>query len=64
MTDKKKLLTRSKDRKIFGVCGGIGEYFGIDPVLVRLAWILVTALTGFFPGIIAYVLAAWVMSEA
>ena len=39
-----------------GVCGGIGEYFGMDPTLVRLAWVLFCALGG--SGVIAYLLAA------
>ena len=42
-----------------GVCGGIAEYFDIDPTLVRLAWILFTACAGC--GIIAYIIAAIVM---
>ncbi len=41
-----KRLTKSKtDRKLFGVCGGLGEYFGIDPTLVRLAFVLLSFLT-------------------
>jgi phage shock protein C len=50
-------LTRSEtDKRIAGVCGGIGEYFGIDPILVRVAFI-VAALMGF--GILLYV-ALWI----
>ena len=41
---------------IDGVCGGIAEYFGIDPTLVRLGWVLLCALGG--SGIIAYIIAA------
>lgn len=47
-----------------GVCGGLAEYLKIDPILVRLLWILVTAFSGFVPGIIVYLLAAWVMPDA
>lgn len=36
---KKKLYRSEKDKKIAGVCGGLAEYFDIDPTLVRLAWI-------------------------
>lgn len=57
----KKLYLSSKDKKIFGVCGGIADYFGADPTIVRLAWVLVTFLTGVAPGVIAYVFAAIVM---
>ena len=42
-----KRLTKSKtDRKLFGVCGGLGEYFGIDPTLVRLAFVVLTLFKG------------------
>ncbi|VVB79643.1 PspC domain protein [uncultured archaeon] len=54
-----KRLYRSKtDRVIAGVCGGIGEYLGIDPVIVRLVWVLLTLCAG--AGILAYIL-AWVI---
>ena len=39
-----------------GVCGGIAEYFNADPTLVRLAWVIFSALGG--SGIIAYIIAA------
>ena len=52
-----KRLYKSNDNKMLdGVCGGIGEYFGMDPTLVRLAWVLFCALVGI--GVIAYLLAA------
>ena len=44
-----------------GVCGGIAEYFEIDPTIIRLAWVLFTALGG--SGIIAYIVAALVMPK-
>ncbi len=56
-----KKLFLSKDKKISGVCGGIGEYFDVDPSLVRLAWIVMTVITGVIPGIIAYLIAAMVI---
>ncbi|MFC1648948.1 PspC domain-containing protein [Nanoarchaeota archaeon] len=59
----KKKLKLSKDKKISGVCGGIAEYFDIDPTIVRLVWVLVTVFTWIIPGLIAYVLAAAVMPE-
>jgi phage shock protein C len=40
-------LARSyHDRVLAGVAGGLGEYFGVDPTLVRLAWVLAAFLTG------------------
>ena len=56
-----KKMYLSEDKKLSGVCGGIGEYFDIDPTIIRLAWILFTVLTGFVPGLLAYIIAAIVM---
>lgn len=56
-----KMLYRStKDRKIAGVCGGLGEYFDIDPVLFRVLAI-VFACTG--AGVLAYIICWIVMPE-
>lgn len=61
---KMKRVTRDTDNKVIeGVCAGLGNYFEIDPVVVRLLWVLVTFLTGFFPGVIAYVIAIVIIPE-
>jgi phage shock protein PspC (stress-responsive transcriptional regulator) len=57
----KKLYRSDKDKKIAGVCGGIGEYFNVDPTLVRLGAVL---LGIFGCGLVAYVVAAIIMPEA
>jgi phage shock protein PspC (stress-responsive transcriptional regulator) len=56
-----KRLYKSRDKKVCGVCGGIAEYFGIDPTLVRIAVGIAAFCTGF--GIPAYIIAALVMDE-
>ncbi len=57
-------LTRSRTDRVFaGVCGGIGHYFGIDPVLVRAAWVVLSLLTAVVPGMILYLLAAIVIPQ-
>ncbi|MCA9752318.1 MAG: PspC domain-containing protein, partial [Gemmatimonadetes bacterium] len=57
-----KRLVRSRDEKIlFGVCGGVAEYFGIDANIVRLVWILSVLLGGF--GLIPYVAAIFLLPE-
>lgn len=56
-----KKLTRSSNRMICGVCGGIGEYLGIDPTVVRLLWVLLSALGG--AGLLAYIIAAIIIPE-
>lgn len=53
-----KKLYRSQINKVWGgVIGGLGEYFDVDPVLLRLAWLLVVILTGVVPGLIVYLIA-------
>jgi phage shock protein C len=56
-----KKLYRSDDRSVAGVCGGIAEYFDVDPTLIKLGWVIVTIMTGVVPGIIGYFVAAVVM---
>ncbi|NTV44856.1 MAG: PspC domain-containing protein [Candidatus Yonathbacteria bacterium] len=57
-----KRLYRSDDNKVFaGVCGGLGEYTDVDPVLYRVLWVIITVLTGFFPGLIAYIITIFVV---
>lgn len=52
-------LTRSlEDRIVAGVCGGLGDYFGVEPVLVRLGWVLFTLVGG--SGLLAYLI-AWLV---
>ncbi len=58
---KKRLYKSQMDKKLSGVCGGIAEYFDIDPTLVRLAWVVFTMLGG--SGIVAYIVAALVMPQ-
>lgn len=59
-----KRVYRSKHNRVFaGVCGGLGEYFEIDPVILRLLWLLVVIFTGVFPGIIAYIIAIFIVPE-
>ncbi|MBB4934336.1 phage shock protein PspC (stress-responsive transcriptional regulator) [Lipingzhangella halophila] len=58
----KKTLRRSREQRILtGVCGGLGEYFGIDANLVRLAFVALTLLA--FGGVLLYVVAWLVMPE-
>ena len=56
---EKKLYKSSKNKMLDGVCAGIAEYFNIDPTLVRVGAVVVTALGG--AGILAYIIAAIVM---
>ena len=57
-----KRLYRSNESKVIaGVCGGIAEYFDIDPTLIRLGWVLFSLLGG--SGLLAYIIAAIIIPE-
>ena len=53
---EKRLYNANKNKLLCGVCGGIAEYFNVDPTLVRLGWIVFCALGG--SGLLAYIIAA------
>ncbi|MGN0335204.1 MAG: PspC domain-containing protein [Lachnospiraceae bacterium] len=57
----RKLYRSSQNRMISGVCGGIGEYFGIDPTIVRLIWAVFSLIYG--AGIVAYIIAAIIIPQ-
>lgn len=52
----KRLYKSNQNKMLDGVCGGIAEYFDIDPTLVRLGWVLFCAMGG--SGFLAYIVAA------
>ena len=55
--ETKKLYRSEKNKIIAGVFGGLGKYANVDPVLLRLIWVLIAVFTGFVPGLITYLLA-------
>ena len=58
---KKRLYRIEDDAKLFGVCGGIAEYFDVDPTLVRVIWIVFSLAYG--SGILAYLICALCMPK-
>ncbi|MBQ2698576.1 MAG: PspC domain-containing protein [Firmicutes bacterium] len=60
MAEPARKLYRSKTNKVFaGVCGGLGDYFNIDPVLLRLVWVIAAMLMGLgLGGLVVYIIAA------
>ncbi len=59
-----KRLYRSNSNKIFaGICGGLGEYFAVDPVLVRVICLFISFVTGLVPGIITYIVCIFVIPK-
>ena len=57
----KKLYKSRYDKKLCGVCGGIAQYFNIDPTIVRLIWAALIVFAG--TGILIYILAAIILPE-
>lgn len=58
---KKRLYRSNVSKVIAGVCGGIAEYFDMDPTLIRLGWVLFCAMGG--SGVLVYIIAALVIPE-
>ena len=57
----KKLRRSRTNKKIAGVCGGLGDYLGLDPTLIRLLWLILVFFAG--TGVLAYFIAWIVMPE-
>jgi phage shock protein PspC (stress-responsive transcriptional regulator) len=57
-------LKRSRNAILGGVCGGIAEWLGWDPTLVRVLYVLISIFSAAFPGIIVYVILWIVMPKA
>lgn len=53
-SEPKRLYLSNDNKKIWGICGGLGEYFNIDPTFIRILWVVLTIYSGFFPGVILY----------
>jgi phage shock protein PspC (stress-responsive transcriptional regulator) len=61
-TQLQKPLRRSSSNKVLtGVCGGLAEWLGWDPTLVRVGYVAVSLLSAAFPGLILYVLLSFIM---
>ncbi len=58
---ERRLYRLESDKKLFGVCGGLADSFGIDATLVRLGWALGTMMSGFFPGVVIYLVMAYIL---
>ena len=58
----KKLYKSATDKKIAGVCGGLGDYLGVDSTIIRLIWACAILFAG--TGLLAYIIAALVIPEA
>ena len=59
--NNKKLYRSMADKKLCGVCGGLGEYFDGDPTLIRLWWVIFTFCGG--AGLLAYITCASIVPQ-
>ena len=59
--ESKRLYRSRRERLVCGVCGGVAEYFNIDPTIVMLAFLLFVFCAG--SGVLAYIIAAIVMPD-
>ena len=62
MQDYKKLLRSRTNRTICGVCGGLGEYIGVDPTVIRVIW-LIASICSVGTGFVVYLLASIIVPE-
>lgn len=60
----KKLYRSSSDKMLFGVCGGLADYFGVDSTVVRILYAVITLFTGGFLGIILYIVMGLIMPQS
>jgi phage shock protein C len=60
----KKLYRSHSNRKLAGVLGGLAEYFSIDSIIPRLGYAALTLATGIGPGIVLYLIAAYLIPES
>ena len=63
MAPTRKLKKSSTNKMVAGVCGGIANYFDLDPTLVRVGYILLSILSTGFQGVLAYIILAFVMPD-
>ncbi len=60
MSPSRPLRRSRRDRWIAGVVGGLADYFGLDPTLARIIYVLVSIFSAAFPGILVYII-LWIL---
>ncbi|GMU23235.1 MAG: PspC family transcriptional regulator [Phycisphaerae bacterium] len=60
MVPQRLLRRSSENRMIAGVCGGLAEYFGMDPVLMRVLYVVGSIISAAFPGLLVYIV-LWII---
>lgn len=62
-TNHKKLHKSNQNRVMTGVIGGLAEYINLDPLMLRAFFLAITAVSGIFPGVAAYLFLALILPE-
>ena len=62
MAVERKLM-RSSNKILAGVCGGIAEYFDVDPTIIRICYAALSLFSAGFPGLILYIIMMLIMPE-
>lgn len=60
MNTSRPLRRSCRNRMIAGVVGGLADYFGLDPTLARIIYVLVSVFSAAFPGILVYII-LWIL---
>jgi phage shock protein C len=63
MSNEKRLYRSRDDRKIAGVCAGLGKYFNVDPTIMRLIFVLAAIFTAVGPAVLIYILLVVIIPE-
>ena len=61
--NNKKLFRSTTDKKLTGLCGGIGEYFGFDATLIRVGVVIAALVTAIFPALVIYIIVSIIVPE-
>jgi len=59
----KRIYRSREDRKLAGICGGLGEIADFDPTLIRLAMVFIAIVTGVVPLLVTYLVGWWIIPE-
>jgi phage shock protein PspC (stress-responsive transcriptional regulator) len=62
--EQRRLYRSRKDRKIAGVLGGLADFFGLDPSMLRIVYFIATVLTGFIPLTFLYFVLIFIVPQA
>ena len=58
-----KKLTRSSNKMLAGICGGIADYLNVDPTIIRVIYAVLTLFSAAFPGILLYIILLLIVPE-